>query len=164
MGKIVCSVVTSPINVLIPGRVYALFHKPWRRRAHTSTPADVRLRKEAHGYIERNSQLTGNLEMNSPSWMCASVPQTPQQVTVKFHCFSSICARDQACISPLRSTSSGPTCGIGTSLISKFLACIRTGGIGIWFMQSLMVCTYSMVPKCFHSSGWHTGILVCMEM
>jgi hypothetical protein len=36
----------------------------------------------ALAHISINQRHTGNLEMNSPSWMWPSVPQTPQQDTI----------------------------------------------------------------------------------
>lgn len=36
--------------------------------------------------LRENIKHTGNLAINSPSWMCASVPHTPQHVTFAERC------------------------------------------------------------------------------
>jgi hypothetical protein len=126
---------------------------------------------------------TGKVEMNSPSWMCPSVPQTPvvcdkgsampaipgivtiQTATVHYK-GSNIGERVKRKINneddnePLRRTSSSLICGTGTSLITNFRGCVRSNQLSNWIHRCAQ--TYGIIPQSLHCSLNHGELdLLC---
>jgi hypothetical protein len=114
--------------------------------------------------------------MNSPSWMCPSVPQTPVVCDKRISDVSDIrhsdntnrsCALKSSNIDelvkwrtnneddnePLRRTSSSLICGTGTSLITNFRGCVRSNQLSKWIRRCAQ--TYGIIPQSFHRSLNH---------
>jgi hypothetical protein len=132
------------------------------------------------GSIVRRSEPrrspTGKVEMNSPSWMCPSVPQTPVVCDKRISDAGDIkhsdntnrsCALKRGNIGervkwninneddnePLRRTSSSLICGTGTSLITNFRGCMRSNQLSKYICRCAQ--TYGVIPQSFHSSLNH---------
>jgi len=119
---------------------------------------------------------TGKVEMNSPSWMCPSVPQTPVVCDKIISDAGDIrqsdntnrsCALESSNIGervrwktnnddanePLRRTSSSLICGTGTSLITNFRGCMRSNQLSIKIDRCNQ--TYGFIPQSLHCSLNH---------